>query len=257
MYKLLIADDESIIRKGIKKLVNYENLNITDVLEAEDGKEAIELANTQNPDIILMDINMPEIDGLTAAKLIKENNSNVYIVIITGYDYFEYTQTAIRAKVDDYILKPVSKKDIEYILKNAIDKIDYLRKEKSIKNITQNETIEIDEENNLIKEYLEKNMFSIDLSLSKMAEDIGYNSNYLSVLVKQIYGLTFQDYINKKRMEKAKILLLSTDMKNYEIAENIGIEDVNYFVTKFKKYYNITPKQFKQGLKDEKNSKKI
>ncbi|MFM1571882.1 response regulator [Helcococcus ovis] len=251
MYKLLIADDESIIRKGIKKLVNYENLNITDVLEAEDGKQAIELANTQNPDIILMDINMPEIDGLTAAKLIKENNSNVYIVIITGYDYFEYTQTAIRAKVDDYILKPVSKKDIEYILKSAIDKIDYFRRKKSIKNITQNETIEIDEENNLIKEYLEKNMFSIDLSLSKMAEDIGYNSNYLSVLVKQIYGLTFQDYINKKRMEKAKILLLSTDMKNYEIAENIGIEDVNYFVTKFKKYYNITPKQFKQGLRDE------
>ncbi|MFM1514819.1 response regulator [Helcococcus ovis] len=251
MYKLLIADDESIIRKGIKKLVNYENLNITDVLEAEDGKQAIELANTQNPDIVLMDINMPEIDGLTAAKLIKENNSNVYIVIITGYDYFEYTQTAIRAKVDDYILKPVSKKDIEYILKSAIDKIDYFRRKKSIKNITQNETIEIDEENNLIKEYLEKNMFSIDLSLSKMAEDIGYNSNYLSVLVKQIYGLTFQDYINKKRMEKAKILLLSTDMKNYEIAENIGIEDVNYFVTKFKKYYNITPKQFKQGLRDE------
>lgn len=250
MYKLLIADDESIIRKGIKT-VNYENLNITDVLEAEDGKQAIELANTQNPDIVLMDINMPEIDGLTAAKLIKENNSNVYIVIITGYDYFEYTQTAIRAKVDDYILKPVSKKDIEYILKSAIDKIDYFRRKKSIKNITQNETIEIDEENNLIKEYLEKNMFSIDLSLSKMAEDIGYNSNYLSVLVKQIYGLTFQDYINKKRMEKAKILLLSTDMKNYEIAENIGIEDVNYFVTKFKKYYNITPKQFKQGLRDE------
>ncbi|MFM1539381.1 response regulator transcription factor [Helcococcus bovis] len=254
MYKLLIADDESIIRKGIKKLVNYENLNITEVLEAEDGKEAIELAKTQSPNIILMDINMPEIDGLTAAKLIKENNPNVYIVIITGYDYFEYTQTAIRAKVDDYMLKPVSKKDIEYILKNAIDKIDYLRKEKSIKNIIKNENVEIDEENNLIKEYLEKNIYNIDLSLSKMAEDVGYNSNYLSVLFKQIYGLNFQDYINKVKMEKAKILLLSTEMKNYEIAENIGIEDVNYFVTKFKKYYNITPKQFKQGLKDEKNS---
>ncbi|MFM1524806.1 MULTISPECIES: response regulator transcription factor [Helcococcus] len=254
MYKLLIADDESIIRKGIKKLVNYENLNITEVLEAEGGKEAIELAKTQSPNIILMDINMPEIDGLTAAKLIKENNPNVYIVIITGYDYFEYTQTAIRAKVDDYMLKPVSKKDIEYILKNAIDKIDYLRKEKSIKNIIKNENVEIDEENNLIKEYLEKNIYNIDLSLSKMAEDVGYNSNYLSVLFKQIYGLNFQDYINKVKMEKAKILLLSTEMKNYEIAENIGIEDVNYFVTKFKKYYNITPKQFKQGLKDEKNS---
>lgn len=257
MYKLLIADDESIIRKGIKKLVNYDDLNITEVLEAEEGQEAIDLAITHQPDIVLMDINMPEMDGLTAAKIIKENNPNVYLIILTGYDYFEYAQTAIRAKVDEYILKPISKKDIEYILKNAIDKIDYLRKEQSIKNIKQTEDIEIDEENKLIKEYIEENIYHIDLSLNKMAEDIGYNSNYLSVLVKKIYGIPFQDYINKKRMEKAKILLLSTDMKNYEIAKNIGIEDVNYFLTKFKKYYNITPKQFKQGLTDEKSIEKI
>ena len=84
MYKLLIADDESIIRKGIKKLVNYDNLNITEVLEAEEGQEAVDLANTHHPDIILMDINMPEMDGLTAAKIIKENNPNVYIIILTG-----------------------------------------------------------------------------------------------------------------------------------------------------------------------------
>ena len=58
-------------------------------------------------------------------------------------------------------------------------------------------------------------------------------------------------------MEKAKLLLLSTDMKNYEIAKSIGIEDVNYFMTKFKKYYNITPKQFKQGLSDEESTEKI
>lgn len=204
-----------------------------------------------------MDINMPEMDGLTAAKIIKENNPNVYLIILTGYDYFEYAQTAIRAKVDEYLLKPISKKDIEYILKNAIDKIDHLRKEQSIKNIEQTETIEIDEENKLIKKYIEENLFNMDLSLNQMAEDIGYNSNYLSVLVKKIYGIPFQDYINKKRMEKAKILLLSTDMKNYEIAKTIGIEDVNYFLTKFKKYYKITPKQFKQGLTDEKSTEKI
>ncbi|PKY88281.1 DNA-binding response regulator [Falseniella ignava] len=257
MYKLLIADDESIIRKGIKKLVNYDNLNISEVLEAEEGQEAVDLANTHHPDIILMDINMPEMDGLTAAKIIKDNNPNVYIIILTGYDYIEYAQTAIRAKVDEYILKPISKKEIEYILKNAIDNIDSLRKEQSIKDLKQTENVEIDEENKLIKEYIEENLFNIDLSLIKMSEDIGYNSNYLSVLVKKIYGIPFQDYINKKRMEKAKLLLLSTDMKNYEIAKSIGIEDVNYFMTKFKKYYNITPKQFKQGLSDEESTEKI
>lgn len=128
MYKLLIADDEPLIRRGIKNLVDVKSLKISEVIEAEDGEETIELAKIHEPDIILMDINMPKLDGLTAAKIIKDLNPRIYLVILTGYDYFEYTQNAIRARVDDYILKPVSKKDIEYILKTALEKISHLKK---------------------------------------------------------------------------------------------------------------------------------
>lgn len=251
MYKLLIADDESIIRRGIKQLVNTENLKINEVLEAKDGQEALTMAKTYQPDIILMDINMPKLDGLSAAKAIKDFNADIYIVMLTGYDYFEYTQTAIRAKLDDYILKPVSKKDIEFILKNAIEKITYLRKIKIINELRNHDELNIIEDNKHIKDYIENNIFNYQLSLNKMADDLKYNSNYLSILIKQIYGMTFQDYINKRRMEQAKILLLSTDLKNYDIASRIGIEDVNYFNSKFKKYYNITPKNFKAGNNNE------
>ena len=94
-----------------------------------------------------------------------------------------------------------------------------------------------------------ENLFSVELSLSKMAGDIGFNSNYLSGVFKQIYGIPFQDYVNRKRMERAKLLLLTTSMKNYEIAEAIGLEDVNYFITKFKKLWGITPKQYRQGIR--------
>lgn len=107
--------------------------------------------------------------------------------------------------------------------------------------------MEISFENQHIKEYIEEHIFDPSLSLSKMADDLRYNRNYLSILVKQIYSLSFQEYINKRRMEQAKLLLLSTDLKNYDIAERVGIEDVNYFVSKFKKFYNITPKNFKNG----------
>ncbi|MGX7107855.1 response regulator transcription factor [Facklamia miroungae] len=248
MFKLLIADDESIIRRGIKKLIPLEDLGITTVYEAEDGEEALQIIKDDQPDILLLDINMPKLDGLSLAEEIKDTHQDTYIIILTGYDYFEYMQKAIRAKVDDYILKPVSKKDIEFILQTAITKIKEKRQKDEIKALMPEE-VDMARRSDLIEDYLDKNMFQTDLSLNQMAEAIGYNSNYLSVLVKDYYGMSFQDYINKQRMEKAKLLLLSSDKKNYEIAHEIGIEDVNYFITKFKKYYQITPKQFRQGKK--------
>lgn len=255
MYKLLIVDDEPIIRRGIKSLANLSNIGITEIFEAENGQEAIDSVRENNPHIVIMDINMPEIDGLTASTKIKEEYPDIFVIILTGYDYFEYAQTAIRAKVDDYILKPISKSDIEIVLNKIVN----LLKERQIKEEykkVSNEDIDekdidvknISESSSVITEYMKENIFSPQLSLSQMASEIGFNSSYLSGVVKQIYGIPFQDYVNKQRMKKAKLLLLSTDMKNYEIAETIGVEDVNYFITKFKKTYGVTPKQYRQGI---------
>ncbi|MGF0039524.1 response regulator transcription factor [Peptoniphilaceae bacterium SGI.131] len=249
MFNLLLADDEPLIRRGIKDLIDLKKLNIENVFEASNGKEAVEICYEHDIDLLLMDINMPVIDGLTASEMIKKDKINTYIIILTGYDYFEYAQAAIRAKVDDYILKPVSKKDIEFILKNTVDKLIQNRKDEELKNIVGQE-ISVNEEN-LIVEYFENHIFDKDLSLNKMAKDIGYSSNYLSVLIKDLYFMPFQDYVYKRRMERAKILLLSSNMRNWEIAQAIGIEDVNYFITKFKKYFAKTPKQYRQGIIDE------
>lgn len=249
MFNLLLCDDEPLIRRGIKNLIDLKKMYINNVYEASTGEEAIELAKKEEIDLILMDINMPTIDGITASTIIKKNNPNIHIIILTGYDYFEYAQAALRAKVDDYILKPVSKSDIEYVLKNTVDKMIEIRKNLEIKNIS-GEKIDIESEN-IIADYFDKNIYNKDFSLNKMASDIGYSSNYLSVLIKEIYSIPFQEVVYKMRMEKAKILLLSTNMKNQEIADSIGIEDVNYFITRFKKYYNKTPKQYRQGIFDE------
>lgn len=265
MYKLLLVDDEPIIRRGIKSLANLHDIGISEVFEAQNGLEAIETTKLKKPDIIIMDINMPDMDGLSASAMIKQEFPEVFIIILTGYDYFEYAQNAIRAKVDDYILKPVSKTDIEHILVKIIKLLNQRKSEREIQKLSHEihfmqplakddgEEKNAHDSNqqdlsNSIQTYLLEHIFDPELSLNKMATDIACNSSYLSVLIKQNYGLSFQDYVNKKRMEKAKLLLLSTNMKNYEIAEQIGIEDVNYFITKFKKTWGITPKQYRQGI---------
>ena len=204
----------------------------------------------------MLDINMPNTDGLTLAKMLKEKNKNFAIIMVTGYDYFEYMQTAIRLGVDDYLLKPVNKTDIELVLKRMIDKIEKIRLENRLweLNVTS-ESIPSGDNSSFktVREYMNEHLFDSDLSLGYMAENLGFNSSYLSGIIKQIYGIPFQEYVALKRMEQAKILCLSTDMKNYEIAEEIGYEDVNYFTNRFKKTFGITPKQFKQGMKPNEN----
>ena len=107
-YQVLIADDEPIIREGIRDAVDWEALGMEVVAEAEDGEEALELALSQPIDIMLVDMNMPFLDGIGLMKRMKEERPECRFVIITGHDEFAYAQEAIRLGVKDYILKPVN-----------------------------------------------------------------------------------------------------------------------------------------------------
>jgi hypothetical protein len=256
MYNLLIVDDEPIIRRGIKSLATLAEIGISEIFEAGNAEKCLEIVDKEHIDIIMLDINMPNTDGLTLAKMLKEKNKNFAIIMVTGYDYFEYMQTAIRLGVDDYLLKPVNKTDIELVLRRMIDKIEKIRLENRLSELSvtsENITTGDNSSFKAVREYMNEHLFDSDLSLGYMAENLGFNSSYLSGIIKQIYGIPFQEYLTLKRMEQAKILCLSTDMKNYEIAEEIGYEDVNYFTNRFKKTFGITPKQFKQGMKPNEN----
>ena len=258
MYKLLIVEDEALIRKGIKKLVDLESLEISSVYEAENGEEAIKIFYKVQPDIVLLDINIPKINGLTVAEKMKLYFPETKIVILTGYNYFDYAQTAIKIGVDDYILKPISKKDIFEIILKLVHLIKKDMKNKEIKKfLSEVSTIETSESsmNYEKKDYRERIQEIVELfysdsqfSLSLLAEKLDLSSGYLSYIFKKNFGVSFQDYLLQKRMEMAKLLLLTTELKNYEIAERIGIEDVNYFGLKFKKFYNCSPKQYKEKV---------
>ena len=120
MYSILIVDDEPIVRRGIKAFADFEKYRIKHVYEAEDANSAFDIFSKFLPDLVLLDINIPFKDGLTLAEEMKLLKNNVKIAVISGYDYFEYAQKALKIGVEDYILKPVSKADINEIIANAI-----------------------------------------------------------------------------------------------------------------------------------------
>ncbi|MEX2414897.1 MAG: response regulator [Paenibacillaceae bacterium] len=115
-WKLLIADDEAIIRDGIRETIQWDQLSLVVVAEAEDGEEALEQALLHQVNIILVDLNMPIMNGLMVMKQIREQLPECRIVIITGHDEFTYAQEAIRLDVDDYILKPVNPAQLTEVL---------------------------------------------------------------------------------------------------------------------------------------------
>lgn len=129
MYKLLIVDDEAEVVEGLAELAEWENYGITDVYCAYNGKEAMDLIERYEPDIVLTDISMPYMNGLQLAEWIKQHYPLVKIIIISGYDDFYYARQAIVLSVEEYLLKPFSNSQCIEVVKKVIDDIDIERRE--------------------------------------------------------------------------------------------------------------------------------
>ncbi|ANS74774.1 AraC family transcriptional regulator [Paenibacillus yonginensis] len=128
-YRVLIADDETIIREGIRDSVDWESLGMEVAAEAEDGEEAYERALELNVQMVLVDMNMPFMDGITLMKNLRTPLPDCRFVIITGHDEFAYAQEAIRLGVEDYILKPVNGEQLLKVLERIRNELDQVRKQ--------------------------------------------------------------------------------------------------------------------------------
>lgn len=131
MYKILIVDDEAIIRKGLKTIVDWDKLQCNVCGEACDGIEAIEMVKTYMPDMIIIDIRMPGMNGIDAIKYIKGIDKKCKIIILSGYRDFEYMQSAIKLGAFDYILKPSKVVDIVNVVQRAINQIEEEKKKEN------------------------------------------------------------------------------------------------------------------------------
>lgn len=256
MYRLLLVDDEPIVRRGIQSFIDFEALSIEKVSEASNGEEALRIFKEEKPHVVLADINMPKMNGLEFAAKAKEINPDAKIALITGYDYFDYAVAALKTGVDDYVLKPVSKKDIYALLQKLIGKIQAGKVEEevksTVKDLTSQSTGEDDQGyQGKLKVLIHDNVGNSELSLGFLADQMGLSVGYLSGLFKKLFGVSFKEYVMGLRMKKAKILLLSTEMRNYEIADEVGFEDPNYFSACFKRFYGDSPGRYREKVRSQ------
>jgi len=120
-YNLLIVDDSIWIREGLTQTINWDSFGVNIVGAAEDGYEALKIIACNKVDIVISDIRMDYFDGLTLSRKIKEKYPSIQVIIISGYDDFEYAREALRYGVSDYILKPIEEEVVIKAVKKCIE----------------------------------------------------------------------------------------------------------------------------------------
>ncbi|QIB70778.1 response regulator [Aminipila butyrica] len=237
MYKLLIAEDEELERIALKKIIesNFSNINV--VNSAKNGEEAVNLARTYMPDILLIDIRMPVKNGIEAHKQIIKFHPTIKTIIITAHSEFVYAQEAIKYNVYDFLLKPVSPSVICNCIQSIISSTDKIT--------TTVETPFSQEIINQCLNIIELNYLN-DLSLADIAQQVHLSEKYFSRYFKCKTGHTFTQYVQMLKINRAKTLLLNPNMPIFRIAMDLKFSDSAYFTKVFFKHEGLTPRQYRQ-----------
>lgn len=131
MYRILLVDDEILVRDAIKENIDWKSLDCELVGDCENGKQASEFVKENPVDIVLTDILMPYMDGMELSKFLHDNYPDVVIVIFSGFGEFEYAKKAIQYGVSEYLLKPVTAMELTGVINKMKEKVDQLRREKN------------------------------------------------------------------------------------------------------------------------------
>ena len=240
--RVLLVDDEIMIREGFKRLFDWQAHDCEVVGEAGDGMEALAKIDALRPDIGIMDINIPSMNGRKVIQLSRMKNPNTAFVIVSGYDDFSYCREALRLQITDYILKPVNYEEFG----TCIDNLKISLFEQRVSAVMESEK---QEERTItgITRYLQEHLAE-EISLAVLAEQFHLNPQYISQLFKSEIGVNFLAYLTNIRMEKAKKLLLSTSLSIAEVAEQSGYGDYRVFTKVFKKSEGITPSQYRRDF---------
>ncbi len=238
--RLLVADDEDIIRNGTIKYIQLHSDRFDKIYEAQNGQEAIDCILQYQPDIVLLDVQMPLKSGMDVMREANRAGLHPVTVILSGYDEFKYAQQAIRFGAKEYLLKPVKASDILACLNRLADELFGKETTLSDSGISEQGNRLVRAAQEFIAEHYAEN-----LTLGSVADHIGISGGYLSTLFMQCLGTGFVDYLNLIRIDRACCYLEQNYLKNYEIAYKVGFRDEKYFSRVFKKIKGVSPKEYR------------
>lgn len=243
MLRVLIADDEAIERRYLSSLFQKYPDKFQIAGEAANGREILELASMLRPDIIIMDINMPLMNGLESAHEIKQLLPETLILLNTAYAEFEFAKKAVDYKLDAYLLKPASERQIFDAIKDCLASRRTATSPTPAPCPDEPHTL-FEDAVAIVENYITLN-YTKPLSLQELAELVHFSSSYLSRIFHQTKGVTIRAYINQIRLGQAVELLKNTNKPIQEIASDCGFSNVSHFNRVFKQQTGNSPLEFR------------
>lgn len=257
MFGVVVVDDEYFVREMIKGAVDWNRYGFTILGEAANSRQAVEAIERHAPDLVLLDINMPGDDGFAVAEAVRRMGLRTRIVIVTGYDTFEFAKKAIQFRVYDYLLKPVVDTELAQILTGVARELDdEAQSRDTIAALTDNinsllqrvepsalepdagaESPSAQELVERVKRYVEEHLADEDLSVQRISSSLYLNMSYMSSAFKRACGQGLHSYILSARMEQAYQRILHTQDPAEAVAAAVGFKSAVYFSKCLKKYY--------------------
>ncbi|MUG44536.1 response regulator transcription factor [Paenibacillus woosongensis] len=269
---ILVVDDEYNTRMGVSYTLQQWGDGKIDIAAAENGQQALNMLREREYDLLITDIRMPLMTGIELLEALRREKNEIAAVLLTGFAEFEYAQQGLRLGAIDYLLKPVQQSELIKMAEKALNKA-RLAKERRARlqqhfselelneagaaNGRQGQTSQSQDPLSLhtSNEYVIKAVQYIDehisdvLTIKEVAQQVHLNPSYFSVLFKEEAGVTFIDYVTRLRMKKAKELLEGSSLSLDAISEQIGLQTTSYFIRMFKRFENMTPKQYRDQVK--------
>lgn len=231
MYNLLLVDDNKFEREGIIYTLKTVNIPVN-IVEAEDGYQALELLKKQHFDILISDIKMPLLNGVDLIKRVRDFDQQIHIIIISGYNDFEYAKNLLSSNVTNYLLKPINTTEFIHTIKQLplfcpSKSAEYSLVIRNILTIIETE-------------------YAQNLTLEALADRVFLSPSYLSNLFKKEVNQNIIPYLNDYRLKKASNLLRHSTMKINDIATFVGIPNVSYFNRLFKTKFDMSPTHYRK-----------
>lgn len=247
MYKVVIIDDEPVIVEGLTRSIKWEEWGCEVVGSALNGMEGITLVKEKEPDILITDISMPKMDGLTMIASLKSQYETMEIMILTGYRDFDYAQRAIRLGVTRLLLKPSKMDELTEAISAMTGNLKRVR-EADVPDFEQEEKNEAG--SFIVKNalaYIEKH-YREKLTLTDVADQIYVSQWHLSKLLNRHTEHTFSELLNGVRIDAAKELLKDPSLRIGDIADEVGFMDIAHFSRVFKKQVGVSANEYRNSM---------
>lgn len=255
MIRVIIIEDENMVRRGLVDTVSWSSMGCTVVAEASNGKVGIDLVHELNPDLVITDVRMPYMDGITMLRQLRAEGCDVHFILLSAHSDFSYAQSAMRYGASDYLLKPLREQELRETIGRVFGLSERHMKEQDSEqkllakmDFHPNEMIN----NRYVVQALQflKTHYSEDITIGSVADFLEVSDSYLSRIFKKETGYTFTNYLMYYRMLAACALLKDCRVRVYEVADKVGYLDKAYFSTLFKKIVGVSPSEYQSRWRE-------